>query len=914
MSQCLRLLAVLAIAALAGAASPVCAEYPRNGAILTNPSSYFYSSAMISSGRGGAIVAWCEGPSDAMDVFAQRVGPLGELLWPPEGVVVSGAADDQFSPVISPDGEGGAIIVWTDQRGTTGTHLYAQRIDSAGAVLWAEDGVPVCTAAPGEQLDERILLCAGGDFIVTWEDSRSGQYDIYAQRFDGGGNPLWTIDGVAICAAANDQNVPDIVSDDAGGAIIAWEDRRDGNGDIYAQRIDAAGNPLWAANGFAACTDGADQTEPRIATNMIGGAFIAWTDYRTFGSPNAQVYIQNIGADGYGLWFFSPDGAYVATSEYNESTPRIVSDGAGGAIVAWWQDVPGAAGARAQRISEGAQSLWGSYGIPLCNANIDSDGLRIAPDGEGGVFAAWMDYRGGSADVYVQRVDADGNILWSPNGTNICSGPAEIQNIEMAPDESGGIVVTWLDDRFANHQCAYAQRMNADGWWGNPEPGILSCLDVPEDEGGFVRVRLAASSHDVALERDYPVDGYNAWRRIGGSGGGGGGALAAAETPALEREKLGGFMAECLETPLARLSGAQALALGFPEGEWESIGFHAATRDTLYDFLVPTREDSTENGSAMETYLVTAHATDPGVFVVSNPDSGCSVDNLAPGLTSGFAGNESASPPGLALSWTANGASDLWKYDVHRGDDALFVPDASNLLGTAEGTEYHDGTWVKAYQYFYKLVAVDRHGNASPDALLRPEDINVATLLQSFAARLAGSAMEIAWTLSEADDDVRFAVSRAEARGGTFEELLSPAIARDGLSFTLHDRSVEPGTSYKYRVDVVEESGRRTLFETDEISTPAMPLTLHQNHPNPFNPATTIPYYLPESSVVTLEIYDSSGRLVSRLANGVKEERGMHEAAWRGVDTNGRAVSSGVYFYRLTCGKETVSKKMVLLR
>ena len=912
MSKSLFLLAVLAFVALAGAASPVCAEYPRNGAILTDGGAYLYNPVMVASGRGGAIVAWCQGDSDAEDVFAQRVGALGEILWPPEGVAISEAADDQFSPVMSPDGEGGAIIVWMDQRAGY-THLYAQRVDSTGTVLWAKDGVPVCTAVPGQQMDARILLCAGGDVIITWEDGRSGNYDIYAQRLDGGGNPLWTVDGIAVCTAANDQYVPDIVSDDAGGAIITWEDYRDGNWDIYVQRIDADGNPLWTSNGVAACTDQADQTEPRIASNMTGGAFIAWTDHRSYGTPNTNVYVQDINFDGFGNWYFFPDGAWVATSEYNESTPQIVSDGAGGAIIAWYQDVPGAAGARVQRINDGAQFLWGSSGgVPLCNAYIDREGLRIAPDGAGGIFAAWMDYRNGSADVYVERVGAEGNVLWSSNGTDICAGPWELANIELAPDESGGIVVAWADYRFVNWVCACAQRVNADGWWGNPEPGILSCLDVPADEGGFARVRLAASSHDVKLERDYPIEGYNVWRMVEPSGGAPG-ALAAGEGSSLDRAMLGGLMAECLKTPFTRLSRAQAFALGFPEGEWESVGFHAATRDTVYNFLVPTKSDSTESGAAIEIYLVTAHAPAAGVFVVSNPDSGCSVDNLAPGLTSGFAGNETASPPGLGLSWTPNAASDLWKYDVHRGDDALFVSDASNLLESTTGTELQDAGWVKAYQYFYKLVAVDRHGNKSPAALLTPGDIKVGTLLQSFAATLAGSAMEVAWTLSEAGANVRFVVLRSSA-SGAFEELASPQIVRDGLSFSLSDKSCEPGTSYKYRVDAVDEGGRRALFETEAISTPEMPLTLHQNHPNPFNPSTTIGYYMPAAGQVTLDVYDSSGRLVNRLLDRAMKQKGTHSIEWQGLDAQGRSVSSGVYFYRLTSGKETISKKMVLLR
>ena len=224
---------------------------------------------------------------------------------------------------------------------------------------------------------------------------------------------------------------------------------------------------------------------------------------------------------------------------------------------------------------------------------------------------------------------------------------------------------------------------------------------------------------------------------------------------------------------------------------------------------------------------------------------------------------------------------------------------------------FFDPTWVKAYLYFYKLVAVDRHGNLGPAALLTPDDIKVGTLVASFAASLKQSAIEVSWTLSEAETGVRFSVLRSAAGAG-FSELSSIAIVRDGLTFSIIDRGVEPGTTYRYRVDLMSASGARALFETEAISTPAMPLTLQQNHPNPFNPSTTIGYYLPEASVVTLEVYDLSGRLVARLADGERQEKGTHSIGWRGLDAQGRSVSSGVYFYRLICGKETISKKMVL--
>lgn len=80
-----------------------------------------------------------------------------------------------------------------------------------------------------------------GGMILVWIDARNGSdkegaYDIYAQRVSSAGAPQWTANGVPVCTAANDQNYPVLVSDGAGGAIITWQDLRNGGSDIYAQR------------------------------------------------------------------------------------------------------------------------------------------------------------------------------------------------------------------------------------------------------------------------------------------------------------------------------------------------------------------------------------------------------------------------------------------------------------------------------------------------------------------------------------------------------------------------------------------------------------------------------------------------------------------------------------------------------
>ena len=88
---------------------------------------------------------------------------------------------------------------------------------------------------------------------------------------------------------------------------------------------------------------------------------------------------------------------------------------------------------------------------------------------------------------------------------------------------------------------------------------------------------------------------------------------------------------------------------------------------------------------------------------------------------------------------------------------------------------------------------------------------------------------------------------------------------------------------------------------------------LYQNFPNPFNPVTTIRYYISEKARVVLHVYDISGRLVARLAEGQKE-KGIHLVDWRGLDESSNPLASGIYFYQLRAGNEKISRKMVLLR
>jgi len=87
--------------------------------------------------------------------------------------------------------------------------------------------------------------------------------------------------------------------------------------------------------------------------------------------------------------------------------------------------------------------------------------------------------------------------------------------------------------------------------------------------------------------------------------------------------------------------------------------------------------------------------------------------------------------------------------------------------------------------------------------------------------------------------------------------------------------------------------------------------SLDQNYPNPFNPSTMISYSTPEAVDVKIVVFDALGREVNTLVNGV-QNTGHHSVVWDGTNSSGQHVPSGTYFYRITAGKFSSVKRMIL--
>ena len=107
------------------------------------------------------------------------------------------------------------------------------------------------------------------------------------------------------------------------------------------------------------------------------------------------------------------------------------------------------------------------------------------------------------------------------------------------------------------------------------------------------------------------------------------------------------------------------------------------------------------------------------------------------------------------------------------------------------------------------------------------------------------------------------------------------------------------------------------LSEQQPTDTPSRPLptavALHQNVPNPFNPATTISFDLPQPGHARIEVFSVEGRLIASLLNH-SMTAGQHMVTWRGQTTKGQIAPSGIYYYRLSTGSFTETRKMILLK
>jgi len=271
------------------------------------------------------------------------------------------------------------------------------------------------------------------------------------------------VNGVPATRAAGRQFVRSVLPDGDGGVYVAWDDEAD----VFLQHLTASGQVAagWPADGLAVCALAAVQEGPRLASDDAGGAYIVWADQR---NGPADQYVQRVMSGGQIAAGWPENGIRIAPGRF---TREIMPDGAGGAYLSL--ATVGSSGDSVYSLlrftAAGALSPgWPDGGVPVCLAPDERQGLRMEPDGAGGVLLVWDDYRDfGDDEIFALRIRGDGSRYpgWPADGLRVTDNTVYDSFPDLAADGLEGAYLCWdWETNVPSHdQRVAVQHLTGDG-------------------------------------------------------------------------------------------------------------------------------------------------------------------------------------------------------------------------------------------------------------------------------------------------------------------------------------------------------------------------------------------------------------------------------------------------------------------
>jgi hypothetical protein len=403
-------------------------------------------------GSGDFVVTWYDNRNGDFDIFGQRYDSTGASKGGNFRVNDDAGTDPQERPAIAMDNPGNFVITWQDYRDgyTVNCNIYAQKYNSFGATIEANSKVNTDTGTVW-QFRPDIAVNGSGKSVITWRDDRNGVTDIYAQRFDSTGSKIDTNFRVTDDTGPFHQDDPDVGMDSSGNFVITWYDNRNGNYDIFAQMYNSLGIAQGTNIKVNDNTDTTSQQSPVIAMGNSGNFVIAWQDYR---NGNWDIYARRYSSLGSPLGnSFKVNCNSVSTKQYD---PAIAMDGSGNLIITWTDTTSGDWDIYARRYNpQGSPDTCFRVNTDIGGA--DQCNVAVGADSSDKFVISWSDYRNGNWDIFYQRYDSSGNPVGSNRQANDDAGTAEQGSSAVTFANAGNFIITWDDGRNGNYDI-YAQR------------------------------------------------------------------------------------------------------------------------------------------------------------------------------------------------------------------------------------------------------------------------------------------------------------------------------------------------------------------------------------------------------------------------------------------------------------------------
>ncbi len=352
--------------------------------VTTDDESRMCRHPVISAHAGrNFVIAWQDGRDGNYDIYAQRYQANGKAVGDNFLVNDDVNSSHQIAPSIGKDIAGNFVISWQDTRNGH-PDIYGQRYNFKGTKLGANFRIND-DEENNNQKNSAICVQASGKYLVVWADERNSNSDIYAQLFNPSGSAQGDNFQINDDVGSSNQQNPSIVVDYKGNYIITWEDERNENYDIYAQRYNSNGITFGTNFKVNDVEDVSNQSNPSIDVNFTGDFTIVWQDER---NGDSDIYAQQFYSNGTELGVnFRVNDDQGGNQQYY---PSITMDKNGTSFIVWQDDRNGDADIYGQQLIQNGFKSGSNFIINSDGEGIDQT-LPATFLSKGKLYTTWED-------------------------------------------------------------------------------------------------------------------------------------------------------------------------------------------------------------------------------------------------------------------------------------------------------------------------------------------------------------------------------------------------------------------------------------------------------------------------------------------------------------------------------------------
>lgn len=340
----------------------------------------------------------------------------------------------------------------------------------------SSENTPVSFSSSEEIMSKIEATSPGGVIYISYFSNESGNYDVFLQKFDKEGYTSWD---EPLVVSDNDQQswLSDYAMkcDGEENSIVTFSDVRNGNPEIYLYKIGPGGEFLWGEDGIACSTTSEPEYEPRLAVTSNNSAI---TTFIHPGAVSGDELVIN-GVDEDGDYLFGEDGLiYTPGEDTFYSDPYVVPALDGNFIVVYSKNTGDPMypdrNLKAMKFDSEGNELWNSETTVSEAGGISGfSDLHVIPDSSGGVVVSWHDDRDNDthAATFTQWIDSEGEPQLQSDGVGLAPTPAVNQYDPRAVVHNDGSIMVFWTQKNSNQSMAgyYGQRISTEGerLWGD---------------------------------------------------------------------------------------------------------------------------------------------------------------------------------------------------------------------------------------------------------------------------------------------------------------------------------------------------------------------------------------------------------------------------------------------------------------